>query len=105
MKYVTYSGLAAILGGTLGYLGGIRLFPYVIWEVYGMMYGFSGIVFQSDVWVLIVSMLVALTCSVLVTIFTAKAEMACTPADLIRPKAPLPGKRILLERIAIIWRK
>lgn len=105
MKYVTYSGLAAILGGTLGYLGGIRLFPYVIWEVYGMMYGFSGIVFQSDVWVLIVSMLVALTCSVLVTIFTAKAEMACTPADLIRPKAPLPGKRILLERITIIWRK
>lgn len=105
MKYVTYSGLAAVLGCALGYQGGIKLFPWVIWEVYDMMYGFSDIIFKQDTFVFVISLFVSLLCSVCVTIFTAKAEMNCAPAELIRPKAPLAGKRILLERISPIWKR
>ena len=43
-KYLFYSGSAAFTGCVAGYLAGIRLFPLVIWQAYGVMYRFGGIV-------------------------------------------------------------
>ena len=105
MKYVIYSGSASVTGGLLGYLVGTKLFPFVIWMVYDMMYGFAPVEFESDFGLFVVSMSVSLLCSVGVTIVTALAELRGMPAELIRPKAPTPGKRILLERIGFIWKK
>lgn len=104
MKYVAYSGLAAVLGCVLGFFGGIKLFPYILWQVYGMMYGFSDVVFANDWFVFAISMVVSLLCSVGVTVYTAMSEMKGTPAELIRPKSPAAGKRILLERISFLWK-
>jgi len=103
MKYVIYSGSAAVLGCVLGYLGGVRLFPWVIWEVYRMMYGFADVSFRSSVPMFVISFVFALICTVGVTVFTCVSELKGMPAELIRPKAPPPGKRILLERIGFIW--
>ena len=41
----------------------------------------------------------------LVTWFCCVKELRCAPSDLIRPKAPEAGKRILLERIGFIWNR
>lgn len=105
MKYVIYAGLASVIGCTLGYLGGIKLFPYVIWDVYGMMYGFAPVTFVSSLPVFILAMVVSLACSVGVTVITALGELKGMPAELIRPKAPTAGKRILLERVTFIWER
>lgn len=105
MKYVIYSGSASVLGCVLGYLGGIKLFPFIIWQVYGMMYGFADIVFVNDPLIFLLSLVVSLLCSVGVTVLTADSEMKGFPADLIRPKAPAAGKRILLERITPVWKR
>jgi putative ABC transport system permease protein len=105
MKYVIYSGSAAVLGCVLGYLGGVKLFPWVIWEVYRMMYGFADVSFRNSVLMFVISFVFALICTVGVTVFTCVSELKGMPAELIRPKAPPPGKRILLERIGFIWSK
>lgn len=105
MKYVIYSGSASVMGCIGGYLGGIKLFPYVIWQVYGMMYGFAPIEFVSDKMTFCLSLAVSLICSVGVTVVTCLGEMRGMPAELIRPKAPPAGKRILLEKIPFIWRR
>ncbi|MCR4689408.1 MAG: FtsX-like permease family protein [Saccharofermentans sp.] len=105
MKYVIYSGSAAVIGCVLGYIGGTKLFPWVIWEVYAMMYGFSDICFQNSAGMFILCFAISILCTAGVTIYTCITELRGMPADLIRPKAPAPGKRILLERIAFIWRK
>ena len=103
MKYAIYAGSASVLGGVLGFMGGTKLFPAVIWEVYAMMYGFTELSFKSSTLLFIIALGVALICTVGVSVVTAMSALTGMPAELIRPKAPLPGKRILLERIGFIW--
>lgn len=103
MKYAIYAGSASVLGGVLGFMGGTKLFPAVIWEVYAMMYGFTTLEFATSIPLFILSLGVALICTVGVSVVTAMSALTGMPAELIRPKAPLPGKRILLERIGFIW--
>ena len=105
MKYAIYAGSAAILGSVLGYLGGTKLFPYVIWEVYKMMYGFTSLSFRNSVPLFFLVLAVSLLCTVGVTVVTSMSALKGMPAELIRPKAPLPGKRILLEYVGFIWKR
>lgn len=104
-KYMIYSGSAAGIGGLAGYFGGTFLFPYVIWFAYDMMYGFADIKYYFSWVMLVMSLAVALLCSLGTTYFACKNELRCMPAELIRPKAPAAGKRILLERFTFIWKR
>lgn len=104
-KYIFYSGSAAVLGCGIGYLLGTKLFPIAIWEAYGMLYGFSSIEYVFDVSLAIFSLAVSLLCSAGVTYISSKAELLQMPAQLIRPKAPKAGRRVLLERVPVLWKR
>lgn len=104
-KYIIYSGSAAGLGTAVGYVLGSRLFPMAIWTAYNMLYGFTDkVIIVDNIWLLLLSLLVSLLCSAGTTFAACRLELTHTPADLIRPKAPSAGKRILLEKISIIWK-
>lgn len=103
IKYIFYSGSSALIGGIGGFFGGTCLFTWVIWEAYGMMYGFADIIFQFDWLTGGLALLAAIICSVGTTLYSCYHELSQVPAQLIRPKAPTSGKRILLERITFIW--
>ncbi|MBR4862332.1 MAG: FtsX-like permease family protein, partial [Firmicutes bacterium] len=104
-KYVIYSGSAAVLGSVIGFFIGIHLFPWVIWTVYGLMYGFANIIFIYN-WALgLICLGVALLCCVGTTVWCCSTELREVPAQLIRPKAPQAGKRIWLEYLPFIWNK
>ncbi|MGN1030535.1 MAG: FtsX-like permease family protein [Butyricicoccaceae bacterium] len=102
-KYIGYSGSAAVIGAVLGFFGGCKLFPYALWKAYNMMYDFAEIEFVFDAKLAVLSLAVALLCSVGATVAACRAELARMPAELMRPKAPKPGKRVLLERITPVW--
>lgn len=102
-KYVFYSGSAAMAGAILGFLGGTWLFPQVIWQAYGMMYNLSDLTYVFDSGLALISIIVSLLCSVGATLFSCYYELNSVPADLMRPKAPRAGKRILLEYMPAIW--
>ena len=105
-KYLFYSGSAALIGCLIGFFGGCWLFPKVIWIAYGMMYDFSAdIVYILNPALGIICLVVALLCSMGATLFSCYADFGEVPAQLIRPKAPKEGKRILLERIGFIWNR
>ncbi|MBR3247295.1 MAG: FtsX-like permease family protein [Clostridiales bacterium] len=105
MKFVIYSGLASVLGCILGFVGGTKLFPWVIWECYRMMYGFSDLTFTTSLPLFFFTLAASLLCTVGVTVVTALSALKGMPAELIRPKAPLPGKRILLEYAGFVWKR
>lgn len=103
-KYAIYSGSAAGLGAIVGYLAGVRSFTTSIWTAYNMLYGFSELIIVDNIWLLLISLLVALICSVGTTYAACRLELKHAPAELIRPKAPPAGKRILLERVTLLWK-
>ncbi len=104
-KYISYAGSAALLGCLVGFYGGSWLFPWVIWQAYGMLYGFAPIIYTLDWSLFAVSLTVALLSSAGVTYLTCRAELRLMPAELMRPKAPKEGKRIFLERIPFLWKR
>ncbi len=103
-KYAVYSGSAAGLGAIAGYFMGVRAFPSAIWTAYNMLYGFAGLILVDDGALLTISLLASLICSVGTTYTACRLELKHAPAELIRPKAPPAGKRILLERVTILWK-
>ncbi len=105
-KYMVYSGSAALVGCFGGFFAGSKVFPYVIGEAYKMLYDYGrSVEFYFDPVLLVITVIVSLLCSIGTTYFACKNELRCMPAELIRPKAPVAGKRILLEKITFIWKR
>lgn len=104
-KYLLYSGSASIFGCIVGFALGTVVFPYFIWQGYSIMYGFSELLSYFD------PVLAAVTTAAYISVSSAAAYFAChselksVPAELIRPKTPRAGRRILLERIPFVWRR
>ncbi len=104
-RYSAYAGAAALLGGLAGYLLCAWLFPLVIWNAYQMLYHFGPIKLLLDWGLFGISMFFALLCSVGAACAAAWADMRQMPSQLMRPKAPKAGKRILLEYVTPLWKR
>lgn len=104
-KYIFYAGSAALPGCVFGYFFGIFAFPWVIWNVYDVMYGFAPIAYVFDLPLAIISLVVSLLCSVGTAWLSCRKELSEAAAQLMRPKAPKSGKRIFLEKIPFIWKR
>ena len=104
-KYIIYSFLASSIGGILGALFGLKFFPYVIISMYQMMYDISELVIEFNVYYTLLGIGIMSFCIVGASVYTAINELKSTPNELMRPKAPKPGKRVLLEKIPFIWNK
>ena len=104
-KYLFYSGSAAISGTLIVYVLGIHFFPLVIITAYGIVYKMGGIYYVSDLPLALVSLTVAVLCSVGTTWLSCHKELKEVAADLMRPKAPKAGKRVFLEHVPFIWKR
>ena len=105
-KYMFYSGSAALIGALLGFFVGCKVFPMAIWNAYTMMYDFSKEVDYIIDWKLgAMSIGASLLCSMGATWVSIASDFRVAPSDLIRPKTPPAGKRILLERIRPLWNR
>ncbi|MCH5278446.1 MAG: FtsX-like permease family protein [Christensenellaceae bacterium] len=103
MKYISYSGSAALIGCILGYFFGSWLFPFSTWQAYKMLYNFGEITIVFDALYFFISLAVSMICTVGSTFLACYSELTLMPAALMRPKAPNPGKRVFLERIHFLW--
>lgn len=102
-KYLFYSGSAAMLGCGIGFLLGSYIFPTVIWTAYRIMYRLGDFHVILDWKLGVISLVVSILCSMGTTIATCRYELTSVAAELMRPKAPKSGKRIILERIPFLW--
>ena len=99
-KYLIYAGSGAVLGCGLGVLLGSVAFPAILWEAYKIMLCIAGPIALKVNWWLCAIVVVTYTALMLfVTWYCCRKALREEPAELIRPKAPDAGKKILMERL------
>lgn len=103
-KYILYALTATLIGGVIGMIIGFELLPRIIFSMYKMMYADLQINIQFNFYYGAIGLGIAIACIVGATVFSAMNELKRTPAELMRPKAPKPGKRVILERIPFLWK-
>ena len=104
-KYVLYSSLACIIGGLLGMNVGFILIPSLIWRMYEVMYQVPQFLISFNWEYGGAGLIIISACIIGATIYSTVKELREQPAILMRPKSPKLGKRVLLERINIIWKR
>ena len=99
-KYLVYSGSGAVIGCALGILAGSTIFPTIIWQAYKiLLYITPGLKLLVN-WPLAIAVTAVYTAVLLfVTWYCCHKALEEEPAELIRPKAPDPGKKLLIENM------
>ncbi len=105
MKYIIYALSASVIGGVIGAIGGMYLFPYVIYSAWNIMYTMPELSYMPQPELAVLSVVIAVLVNIGATIWACFSELVETPALLMRPKSPKVGKKILLERIGFIWKR
>lgn len=103
-KYFIYSGTAALSGSIVGSVIGVFTLPYIIVQTYGIMYTLPATKLVVSWSSLLASSIIGVFCICIVSLAACYHDLKIAPAILMRPKAPKPGKRILLEHIRPIWK-
>ncbi|ATW28080.1 ABC transporter permease [Candidatus Formimonas warabiya] len=101
--YTKYALAIGILGSIVGIGGGILLSGPMI-QVYALYFNIP--IMKSEIYYFYMVNAFLLTAIFCMTagILGARPVLRIMPADSMRPEAPKSGKRIMLEKIDIIWR-
>ncbi len=105
LKYVIYSLLATTIGSSVGAIFGSYMIPSVIWNIYKKIFFIPKFIYllKSDYNAL--GLWICILCICGTSVIVCIKNLREVPANLMRPKAPKSGKKILLERINFIWKK
>lgn len=106
-QYIVYVILATFIACALGIVAGTQFFPRIIYYLYSLM------LFQvrmptlisSDYIITLQTIFISVFVTMIATLSVCISELNLMPAVLMRPKAPKLGKRIVLEKIDLIWKR
>lgn len=105
MRYVLFAALACLIGGGLGLMVGFLGIPSFLLLVIEGLYTVPGIQLEYD-WLYGSTGIALFVVGVVVaTVVACAGALRQSPAQLMQPKAPKAGARILLERIRPLWRR
>ena len=105
VKYVGYGFLASTVGALLGLAVGLTLLPWIICNAWNIIYTLGPIQYGLEPVTSAVACLAAIGTVTLSALGACFSTLAAVPAQLMRPKAPPAGKRVLLERLPFLWRQ
>ncbi|MDR0885517.1 MAG: FtsX-like permease family protein [Clostridiales Family XIII bacterium] len=103
-KYMLYAIVVSFLGSIFGVIIGISLFPKNIWNAYGSMYTLGSFDLYASPVTIGIALFAGMIATCGATLFACYNAQRSHAAQLMRPKAPKAGKRVLLERVTPLWR-
>lgn len=104
-KFVIYGFATSMIGTVIGVVAGHLLLPYIIYNTYSTKIILDPIEFHFYPWITLLTVILGLISAVLPAYIAARKELSEKPAQLLLPKPPTSGSKILLERITPIWNK
>ncbi|MEE1045493.1 MAG: FtsX-like permease family protein [Olegusella sp.] len=104
-KYLAYAAIAGTVGAAAGTLVLTQVLPYIITNSYAIIYATPILPFPMpiDPATALASGGLGVGVTLLATWGAVVTSLRATPAELMLPRAPKAGKRILLERAGALW--
>lgn len=102
-KFVIYGAVTGLLGTAIGVLLGHVLLPSIIYSTYKDKIVLAPIELHFYPFKALLAVGLGLLSTVLPAILVARKELAEQPAQLLLPKPPVAGDKILLEGIKPLW--
>ncbi len=104
IKYFMFSFLATIIGGLVGSGLGLIIIPTMIFNIYKILFEVPSFQIGLNLGPTIIGLVLSLICVCGTSILTSAVVLREKPSQLMRPKAPKKGKRIIFEKIKL-WNK
>ena len=106
-RYLTYAALASMTGAVLGIVALSQVLPYVVMYAYAIIYAVPQLPLPLpiDPVIALTSGGLGVGVTLLATLAAVGSALRETPAQLMQPRAPKAGRRILLERVSPLWRR
>ena len=105
VKYVGYGFLASAAGSLIGLAVGLTLIPWIICNAWNIIYQLGPTYYSLEPVTSSTACLAAIGTVTLAALGACFSTLAAVPAQLMRPKAPPAGKRVLLERLPFLWQR
>ena len=103
IKYIGYALASSLGGGLTGWTCGVFAIPWIIYYEWGLEYLLPPMKFIFSLAVMAYSVGFAVLATAGAAAAACHTTLGAAAASLMRPRAPKPGKRVLLERIPPIW--
>ncbi len=105
LKFLFYSAIAAILGGAVGTVVGMMLFPPIIYNTWGLLFELPPLRYEMPVNYIVIANVLFLLLMCGTTFGVAWGQLREEPSQILRPKAPKMGKTVVLEKITFLWKR
>lgn len=104
-KYLFYGAFAAVTGSCVGTVIGLQIFPYIIFSCYKILYNIPSINTPFKPLYMAGCCAVAVVCICGAVMYSCIRALRSQPSELMRPKAPQNGRRVLLEKADFVWKR
>lgn len=105
LKFVVYGLVSSMVGTVIGIITGHTLLPYIVYSAYATKFVLPPIELTFSPLISVAAVALGLISAVLPAWIAAKQELRARPAELLLPKPPSAGSKILLEHIPFIWNR
>lgn len=103
-RYLWFSIATALIGCSIGLSIGALLLPSLIYSAFDAMFYIPAISSVNNIILGIIASVVMFLALIGVSLAISLRSLKEQPSDLLRPKAPKPGKVVLLEKIKFVWK-
>ena len=104
-KYIIYSLLASLIGSVGGSIFGFAFFPYAGSLGFQILFDMPALVLKYRFSYGITGIIISVVITVFAAYHTCRKSLSVVPSTLMRSKAPVSGKKILLENLPFIWQR
>lgn len=104
-KYIIYGAISGGIGTIIGTILGLEILPRLIYSAYSSGFLFTDVQTKFYPVYVAIGIIIAIICTIVPAVASVNTSLKEKATELMRPKAPKVGKRILLERFSFIWSK
>lgn len=104
-KFVVYGATAALIGAIIGIIAGHTLLPLIVYNAYAHGFSIPQLELHFNLSATLLALVLSLATAVVPAWIAAARELREKPAELLLPRAPASGSKVLLERVGPVWRR